>query len=122
MKIIEQSARLMDPFNVAPQLALYQIEYAGRKFYNSLDKMKEGSAAPFIKGLIRRGHTSPLEFGDIMVEIVTSRDVLAELTRHRLASYCVESQRYVAEHGDIEFVRPLFYTEDLLDAKGWCAS
>ena len=44
--------------------------------------------------------------------MVTGRDVLAEITRHRLASFCVESQRYVNEskdEGGIKFIRPLFY-------------
>lgn len=37
---------------------------------------------------------------------------MAELTRHRLASFAVESQRYVNEskgEGGIKFIRPLFY-------------
>lgn len=122
MKIIEQSARIIDPQPKDMEKILYHIEYAARKCYNSLDKIAPGSDTKIIKSLIRRGHTSPLEFGTIMIELVTSRDVLAELTRHRLASYCVESQRYVAEREDIEFIRPDFYTTDLLEAKKWCAS
>lgn len=122
MKIIEQSARILDPLPEEMAKPLKHIEYAARKCYNSLDRIAPGSDEKIVRSLIRRGHTSPLEFGTIMVEIVTSRDVLAELTRHRLASYCVESQRYVAEKGDIEFIRPNFYSTDLLDAKKWCAT
>ena len=68
---------------------------------------------PFVKGLLKRGHESPLEFGEIMFEIVTSRDVMAEITRHRIASFAIQSQRYVDESatGDIEFIRPLFYKD-----------
>lgn len=40
------------------------------------------------------------------VELVTSRDVMAEITRHRLASFCIESQRYVCLTGDIAFIEP----------------
>lgn len=49
-----------------------------------------------------------------MIEIVTSRDVMAEITRHRVASFAIQSQRYVDESasGDIEFIRPLFYKEE----------
>lgn len=36
---------------------------------------------------------------------------MAELTRHRLASFCIESQRYVLMDGEIAFVRPLFFQE-----------
>lgn len=50
-----------------------------------------------------------------MLRIVTSRDVLAEITRHRIGvAFAVESQRYVNEskdEGGIKFIRPLFYTE-----------
>lgn len=48
------------------------------------------------------------------VDITTSRDVLAELTRHRLSSFCVESQRYIqeAKTGDITFIRPHWFDED----------
>lgn len=45
------------------------------------------------------------------VELVTSRDVMAEITRHRLASFCIESQRYVCLKGDIAFIAPLFYRD-----------
>lgn len=62
-----------------------------------------------MRALIKRGHLSPLEFADMMVELTTSRDVMAELTRHRLAAFCIESQRYVHMDGDIAFIRPLFY-------------
>lgn len=70
---------------------------------------------------MKRGHESPLEFGDIAVEFVTSRDVLAEITRHRLASFAVQSQRYVLDNksGDISFIKPAFWTEDLKIAKNW---
>lgn len=55
---------------------------------------------------------------------------MAELTRHRLASFCIESQRYVDESafGDIEFIKPLFYKQVPDDAthpyedKQWSAT
>lgn len=34
---------------------------------------------------------------------------MAELTRHRLASFCIESQRYVCMNGDIAFIEPVSY-------------
>ena len=36
---------------------------------------------------------------------------MAEITRHRLASFAIESQRYVNLSGDIAFIRPLFYKD-----------
>lgn len=49
----------------------------------------------FIKSLIAKGHESVLEHASATVEIVCSRACLAQLTRHRLASFSVESTRYV---------------------------
>ena len=60
---------------------LKQIEYAGRNCYRSHDKITDTSAPAFVRSLIRRGHLAPLEFADMSVELVTSRDVMAELTR-----------------------------------------
>ena len=76
--------------------------------------MTDESYKQFIENLRKRGHESPLEFGHITLEIVTSRDVMAEITRHRLASFAIRSQRYVDESktGDIEFIRPLFYKDE----------
>jgi thymidylate synthase (FAD) len=49
----------------------------------------------FIAKLIGLGHESVLEHESISVLMGTSRAMLAEITRHRLASYSVESTRYV---------------------------
>ena len=61
----------------------------------------------FLNRLISMGHESPIEhitftFG---VEGV-SRSLLAQLTRHRIASYSVKSQRYVEENGFSYIVPP----------------
>ena len=90
-----------------------RIEIAGRNCWRSEGKITDDSYLTFINNLIKRGHESPLEFGEIMLDIMTSRDVLAEITRHRLASFAVESQRYVNEskdEGGIKFIRPMFHT------------
>jgi len=63
------------------------------------------------------GHTSVLEHASFTFQIEgLSRAALAQLTRHRLASFDVQSQRYVRIHG-IDLVMPEsiknsdFYTE-----------
>lgn len=82
----------------------------------------------FNSNLMERGHHSPLEFAHATFEIVTSRDVMAEITRHRIGtSFAIQSQRYVLDDksGEISFVRPNFYVPyegDKIDAKHWCAS
>lgn len=52
---------------------------------------------------------------------------MAEITRHRMASFAIQSQRYVLDDkdGEISFIKPDFYVEsdeNLMDAKGWVAS
>lgn len=61
------------------------------------------------------------------VELVTSRDVMAEITRHRLASFSIQSQRYVLDNrsGEISFIKPDFWLVEYppsTDTKTWCAS
>lgn len=114
MKIIDQSVKVLYPGTLAEGInELKRVETAGRNCWRSEGKITETSYMPFVKGLLKRGHESPLEFGEIMFEIVTSRDVMAEITRHRVASFAIQSQRYVDESktGDIEFIRPMFYKD-----------
>lgn len=128
MRVIDQSARAITPQTMEQGVAMLRnCEYAGRQCYNSFDRMTDTSYEPFLKSLIRRGHTSVLEHEKVTLEIVTGRDVLAEITRHRLASFSVQSQRYVRydKEGGLPFIRPEFYIPnggDLLDAKRYCAS
>lgn len=52
------------------------------------------------------GHETPLEFGDATFHIEgISRTCLAQLTRHRLCSFLVKSQRYV-NHSQSKMVIP----------------
>lgn len=46
---------------------LKHIERAGRVCYKSEDKITEGSAAKLIKGILKRGHLSVLEHGNIII-------------------------------------------------------
>lgn len=113
MKIIDQNVQVIYPRSLEDGIAeLKDIETAGRNCWRSEGKITEDSYKHFIESLRKRGHESPIEFANIKLAMLTSRDVLAEITRHRLASFCVESQRYVNESkddGGIKFIKPLFY-------------
>jgi len=62
--------------------------------------------AAFLDMLTEIGHESPIEHASFTFGIEgVSRSLLAQITRHRLASYSVQSQRYVKE-GVFEFVLP----------------
>ena len=128
MRVIEQNVEIRAPASREQGIEqLRLIEYAGRNCYRSQDKITADSYKAFNSHLIERGHHSPLEFAHATFEIVTSRDVMAELTRHRMASFAIQSQRYVLDDkdGEINFIKPDFYVprdESLMDAKGWVAS
>jgi len=115
VRIIDQSVEVIRPRTLDEGIDRFRcIEIAGRNCWRSEEKITEDSYRRFLEVLRTKGHESPIEFGDIMYGITTSRDVMAELTRHRHASFAIESQRYVNEskdEGGIKFIRPLFYKE-----------
>ena len=92
MRWINSSIKLEDEIN--SKQILQKIEKACRTCYQSLDLIQEGSAEKLIRSCINRGHESILEHGNITYRVVCDRGVLAEWTRHRIASYSVESTRY----------------------------
>lgn len=62
--------------------------------------------AEYIEMLASNGHESPIEHASFTFAIEdVSRSLLAQLTRHRIASYSVRSQRYVSEK-DFSYVIP----------------
>ena len=73
---------------------LRRIERIGRVCYKSEDKIEDGSAEKFIRGIIRRGHESVIEHESLTVKFICDRGVTHEIVRHRIASYCQESTRY----------------------------
>lgn len=103
MKIVRQSAEILS----APE-DLSLLELAGRNCHKSEDKITDNSADKFIEKIIKMGHTSILEFGDIAVRLITDRGVMAEITRHRHASFAIESTRYVKYKNGLCFTLPVW--------------
>lgn len=70
------------------------------------DSLTSGDTAALINRLCKLGHLSPFEHVSFTFGIDgVSRTLLAQLTRHRIASYSVKSQRYVSER-DFSYVIP----------------
>ncbi len=62
-----------------------------------MEGLDEEKTASFVDMLSEIGHESPIEHASFTFGIEgVSRALLAQLTRHRMASYSVQSQRYVA--------------------------
>ena len=75
-----------------------------------IDKIYEGltpeKTASFVEMLSEIGHESPIEHASFTFGIEgVSRSFLAQVTRHRMASFSVQSQRYVKENM-FEYVLP----------------
>lgn len=108
MIIVKQEAYLVECTHNPAQV----IEAMGRLCYRS--ERKADSSLEFVRMLMRRGHLSVIEHASASVVMTTNRAIANELVRHRLASYCSESTRYVdyAKRGDMEFVEPIGLSPD----------
>ncbi len=70
--------------------------YSGAEIADLSEKTKKEDQAAFIQKLVQMGHLSPLEHASFTFGIGgVSRALLAQITRHRIASFSVQSQRYV---------------------------
>ncbi len=70
------------------------------------ERITEESAADFVEMLSEIGHASPIEHANFTFAIEgVSRSLLAQITRHRIASFSVQSQRYVREK-KFEYITP----------------
>lgn len=90
-----------------------KIEKACRTCYRSEGKITEDSYKNLISNCITRGHESVLEHEKITVRIYSDIGSYKDLTRHRFASFSVESTRYCSYDKDkygneIAFINPIY--------------
>ncbi len=72
--------------------------YSAATIDTVMEGLTEEKTAAFVDMLGEIGHESPIEHATFTFGIEgVSRSLLAQLTRHRMASYSVQSQRYVHE-------------------------
>lgn len=80
--------------------------YSASEISTVMDGLTEEKTADFVDMLADIGHESPIEHASFTFGIEgVSRSLLAQLTRHRMASYSVQSQRYVTAK-QFEYVLP----------------
>ena len=80
--------------------------YSSSDIDTLMDGLTDEKVTSFVDMLSEIGHESPIEHASFTFGIEgVSRSLLAQITRHRIASYSVKSQRYVTE-GAFEFVTP----------------
>jgi thymidylate synthase (FAD) len=86
--------------------AAAKLCYSPSTIENIMDGFDEQKTTSFVEMLAEIGHESPVEhaFFTFGIEGV-SRVLLAQITRHRIASFSVQSQRYVSEK-QFEYIIP----------------
>ena len=96
MMTVRLIAHTPEPEKVVAAAA--KLCYSDAHITDLLDGLDEEKTARFLTMLSDLGHASPIEHASFTFGIEgVSRSLLAQLTRHRIASFSVQSQRYVAE-------------------------
>ena len=112
--------KVVEPYIVVEKFdgikIMKRIERACRTCYRSEGKITEDSYKKLLKNCITRGHESVLEHEKITVRMFCDIGVYKDLTRHRFASFSIESTRYCSYDKDkygneIKFINPV-YIED----------
>ncbi len=86
--------------------------YSPASIENVRDGLDDEKVASFVDMLSEIGHESPIEHASFTFGIEgVSRALLAQITRHRIASFSVQSQRYVREK-QFNYVLPPEIEED----------
>lgn len=94
----------IDPQRVVASAA--KLCYSSSGIEDLVEKQSEDKTADFIKMLVDMGHESPIEHASFTFGIENvSRALLAQITRHRIASFSVQSQRYVRSN-QFEYIIP----------------
>lgn len=99
-----------------------RIERACRTCYRSEGKITEDSYKNLIKNCLTRGHESVLEHEKITVRIYNDIGSYKDLTRHRFASFSVESTRYCSYDKDkygneISVIDPVYIEDEKIYAE-----
>ena len=113
MKIVEPWIKVE---KIDGKKIMKRIERACRTCYRSEGKITDDSYKKLLTNCITRGHESVLEHEKVTVRIYSDVGSYKDLTRHRFASFAVESTRYCSYDKDkygneIAFIDPV-YMED----------
>ena len=106
MMTVRLIAHTPEPEKVVAAAA--KLCYSDAHITDLLDGLDEEKTAKFLTMLSDLGHASPIEHASFTFGIEgVSRTLLAQITRHRIASFSVQSQRYV-RLDDFRYVVPDF--------------
>ncbi len=109
--------KIVDPWikveKIDGKKIMKKIERACRTCYRSEGKITEDSYKKLLGNCLTRGHESVLEHEKVTVRIYCDVGSYKDLTRHRLASFSVESTRYCSYDknkydNQIAFMNPVY--------------
>ena len=108
MKIIKPWVELEEVDGIK---IMKNLERAAKHCYRTEGNITENSYDHFLRSCINRGHESVLEHEKITVRICCDVGAYKDITRHRLASFSIESTRYCNYSKDkfgneISFIEP----------------
>ena len=86
--------------------AAAKLCYAKSDIGGLMENLTPDKVEAFLETLTKLGHESPVEHASFTFGIEgVSRALLAQITRHRIASFSVQSQRYVEKSG-FDYITP----------------
>lgn len=112
--------KIVKPWIEIPEIdgikIMKNLERAAKQCYRSQENINNESYDHFLRNCINRGHESVLEHEKVTVRIYSDIGSYKDLTRHRHASFSVESTRYCNYSKDkfgneISFMEP-FHIEN----------
>ena len=121
MKIIEPKIYVEDYDGIK---IMKRLERACRTCYKSENLITEDSYKHLLTNCLNRGHESILEHEKISIRMICDIGVYKDLTRHRFASFSIESTRYCNYGKDkfdneIKFIKPVHIEERTENYKIW---
>ncbi len=92
--------------------AAAKLCYSDSSAETIMDGLDDEKTESFVKMLSNIGHESPVEHASFTFGIEgVSRTLLAQITRHRIASFSVQSQRYVRQE-NFQYITPPAIAQD----------
>ena len=121
MKIIEPKIYVEDYDGIK---IMKRLERACRTCYKSENLITEDSYKHLLTNCLNRGHESILEHEKISIRMICDIGVYKDLTRHRFASFSIESTRYCNYGKDkfdneIKFIKPVHIKEGTENYRIW---
>ena len=100
------------------------LELDAKQCYRSQDNITDTSYKNFLRNCINRGHESVLEHEKVTLRMCCDIGVYKEATRHRFASFSIESTRYCAYNkdkfgGEITYIEPCNIDKESTEYQLW---